>query len=82
MFAACVYWDYVIGLCAGLLVADCADWLFSKYDPPVFLVLGVVVVSAHNALARRKRLAVGLLCVMQVDGSGRLGFVVSIMFVV
>ena len=37
---------------------------------------------AHNALARRKRLADGSLCVMQVDGSGRLGFVVFIMFVV
>ena len=40
------------------------------------------VCLAHNALARRKRLADGLLCVMQVDGSGRLGFVVFIMFVV
>ena len=65
------------------MVADCANGLFSKYDPPVFLVLGVVVVSAHNALARRKRLADGLLCVMQVGRPGRsVCFVVFIMFVV
>ena len=37
---------------------------------------------AHYGLARRKRLADGLLRVMQVDKSGRLGFVVFIMFVV
>ena len=61
MFSACVYWNYVVGLCAGLLVADCADGLLSKYDPPVFLVLGVVVVSAHIALARAVALADGLL---------------------
>ena len=34
--AACVYWCDVIDLCAGCFVADCADWLFSKYVPPVF----------------------------------------------
>ena len=27
--SACVEWDYVVDLCAGLAVADCADWLFS-----------------------------------------------------
>ena len=37
---------------------------------------------AHNALARRKRLADASLCVMQVGGSGLLVcFVVFIMFV-
>ena len=73
----------MVGLCRGLLVADCADWLLSKYDPPVFLVLGVVVVSAHIALARRKRLADGSLCVMQVGRSGcSVCFVVFMMFVV
>ena len=72
----------MVNLCAGLPVADGAGGLLSKYHPPVSLVFVVVAGSAHNALARRKRLAVGLLCVMQVDGSGRLGFVVFMMFVV
>jgi len=37
----------VVDLCAGLAVADCADWLFSKYHPPVFEVLRVFVGLAH-----------------------------------
>jgi hypothetical protein len=43
----------------------------------------VFVGLAHNALARRKRLADGWVCVMQVGRLGRsVCFVVFIMFVV
>ena len=56
----------MVNLCAWCAVAYGACGLFSKYCPPVFEVLRVFVCSAHNALARRKRLAFGLCVVMFV----------------
>jgi len=56
----------VIYLCRGCLVAYCAHWLFFKYDPPVFKVLGVFVCLAHIALARAVALAFGLCVVLFV----------------
>ena len=41
----------MIDLCAGLPVANCAGWLFAKYDPPVFCVFVVVVAGHAHALA-------------------------------
>jgi hypothetical protein len=51
MPTACVYWNYVIDLCAGLPVANRAGGLFAKYDPTVFGVLVVVVAGHAHALA-------------------------------
>ena len=51
MPTACVNWNYVIDLCAGLPVANCAGRLLAKYDPSVFCVLVVVVAGHAHALA-------------------------------
>ena len=51
----------MVGLCAGLPIADGADWLFFEDCFSVGNVFGMIVMFAHNALARRKRLALSWL---------------------
>ena len=58
----------MVGLCAGLPIADGADWLFFEDCFSVGNVFGMIVMFAHNALPRAIALGLGrLLLVMYVN---------------
>ena len=51
----------MVGLCAGLPIADGADWLFFEDCFSVGNVFRMIVMFAHNALPRAIALGLGRL---------------------